>query len=427
MKVNKTLVSLAVFSAINTFGQTAAAAGFQLGEYSATGLGRAFAGEAAMADNAASQWRNPALLTYLEGTQLSAGASYVNPNVDVNGEVTYAGNSYDANSSDYADDAIIPNIYISHKLNDKTAIGFALGTNYGMATDLGDDFAASHYGDTAEVTTMEANFNLAYQITPAVSIGGGIRYITAEGHFGATAPSQAPSGYEGETLKYMQGDTTDWGWQIGTVWQINQRHRVGFAYKSEVDLKLKGTAEGIGFGLSSGASVSGYLPLTLPATAELASMLQLSDRTTITASINWTDWSSFKKLEATLDGAYGTQLVKDENWQDSYRFAVGAEYQVNKKWLLRSGIAYDTSAVNDENRTATIPETDRTWLSIGAGYAWSPKLNFDAGFAYILAKNASISEPRGSSDLSASALGGSYTSEVSGNVWVLGAQASYLF
>ncbi|WP_413284854.1 outer membrane protein transport protein [Vibrio sp. MA40-2] len=427
MKINKTLVSLAVFSAINTFGQTAIAAGFQLGEYSATGLGRAFAGEAAMADNAASQWRNPALLTYLEGTQISAGASYVNPNVDVNGEVIYAGNSYDANSSDYADDAIIPNIYISHKLNDKTAIGFALGTNYGMTTDLGDDFAASHYGDTAEVTTMEANLNLAYQITPMISVGGGIRYIMAEGHFGATAPSQAPSGYEGETLKYMQGDTTDWGWQIGTVWQINQRHRVGFAYKSEVDLKLKGTAEGIGFGLSSGSSVSGYLPLTLPATAELASMLQVSDQTTITASINWTDWSSFKKLEATLDGAYGTQLVKDENWQDSYRFAVGAEYQVDKKWLLRTGIAYDTSAVDDENRTATIPETDRTWLSIGAGYAWSPKLTFDAGFAYILAKNASISEPRGSSDYSASALGGAYTSGVSGNVWVLGAQASYQF
>ncbi|WP_200856786.1 outer membrane protein transport protein, partial [Klebsiella pneumoniae] len=83
MKTNKTLLSCAVafgLASVSTFTQ---AAGFQLAEYSATGLGRAYAGEAAMADNASAQWRNPAMLTYLEGTQVSAGAIYVNPNVDV--------------------------------------------------------------------------------------------------------------------------------------------------------------------------------------------------------------------------------------------------------------------------------------------------------------------------------------------------------
>lgn len=63
------------------------AAGFQLAEYSAIGLGRAYAGEAAIADGADTQWRNPAMLTYLEGTQISVGGIYVNPNVDVNGYV----------------------------------------------------------------------------------------------------------------------------------------------------------------------------------------------------------------------------------------------------------------------------------------------------------------------------------------------------
>lgn len=71
MKTNKTLLSCAVafgLASVSTFTQ---AAGFQLAEYSATGLGRAYAGEAAMADNASAQWRNPAMLTYLEGTQVS--------------------------------------------------------------------------------------------------------------------------------------------------------------------------------------------------------------------------------------------------------------------------------------------------------------------------------------------------------------------
>ncbi|NMU30223.1 aromatic hydrocarbon degradation protein, partial [Vibrio parahaemolyticus] len=91
MKTNKTLLSTAV--ALSLLGATgmANAAGFQLAEYSATGLGRAYAGEAAMADNASAQWRNPAMLTYLEGTQVSVGAIYVNPNIDIEGDVNFHG------------------------------------------------------------------------------------------------------------------------------------------------------------------------------------------------------------------------------------------------------------------------------------------------------------------------------------------------
>lgn len=429
MKANKTLLSIAILSGIATYSNHALAAGFQLAEYSATGLGRAYAGEAAMADNAGSQWRNPALLTYLKGTQVSGGATYVNPNIDVSGNVSYNGNDYDVNAEDYADDAVIPNFYLSHQLNDKIGLGLALGTNYGMTSDLTGDYAASHYGDSAEVITQELNLNIGYQLTKTVSIGGGIRYVMAEGHFGASAPahSAAAQYYDVDTLKYMEGDTTEWGWQVGSVWQINDHHRVGFAYKSEVNLKLEGTATGYGFFGDNTTTASGYLPLTLPATAELASMYQLSDQTTITASFNWTNWSSFDKLEATVDGI-GTSNVKDEGWKDNYRFAVGAEHQINSKWLVRTGIAYDTSAVSDDNRSATIPETDRTWLSLGTGYNWSPQLTFDAAFTYIIAKDATISEPRGyDDDELASTIGGTFEGVTSGHVWLFGVQASYLF
>jgi len=120
MKTNKTLLSTAVaFGLLSTSG-VANAAGFQLAEYSATGLGRAYAGEAAMADNASAQWRNPAMLTYLEGTQVSVGAIYVNPNVDVDGQMHVGGGTtLPASSHDFAHDAVIPNFYLSHQYNDK--------------------------------------------------------------------------------------------------------------------------------------------------------------------------------------------------------------------------------------------------------------------------------------------------------------------
>ncbi|GLO61521.1 aromatic hydrocarbon degradation protein [Vibrio sp. MACH09] len=429
MKTNKSLLSLAIAGGLLAVSQSSNAAGFQLAEYSATGLGRAYAGEAAMADNASSQWRNPALLGYLEGTQISLGAIYVDPNIDVKGNVAYNGSNYNVSSKDYADDAVIPNAYLSHQINDQFFMGIALSSNYGMKTDLGSNYAASHFGNKAEVKTMEANVNFAYKVDPAVTIGTGVRYIMAEGHFGATAPAHGHAAYAGDTLKYMEGDTTDWGWQVGTVWQINEDHRLGLTYKSEVNLKLKGKATGAGFFGPGNADVtkSGSLPLTLPATAEVASFHQLTETLALHASFNWTDWSSFEKLEANVD-TIGHSMVKIENWRDNYRFAVGSTYQIDEKWLVRSGIAYDTSAVSDKNRSATIPETDRTWLSIGAGYKWSDQLNFDAGFTYIIAKDASINEPRGyTDDAGAAAIGGTFVGETSGNVLIFGIQASYKF
>ncbi|WP_337911981.1 outer membrane protein transport protein [Vibrio cholerae] len=432
MKTNKTLLSCAVafgLASVSTFTQ---AAGFQLAEYSATGLGRAYAGEAAMADNASAQWRNPAMLTYLEGTQVSAGAIYVNPNVDVEGTVTHQqlGKTH-ASSNDFAHDAVIPNFYLSHQLNEQMALGFALGTNYGMETDLGTEFAASHFGNQASVISKEANLNIAYQILPQLSIGGGVRYVMGEGHFGATAPAKNLIRHpvtnnvmtlpKGTTLKYMEGEDNSWGWQVGSAWQINQDHRVGFAYKSEVIMDFEGHAEGISYGTNK----PGMMSLTLPATAELASFHQLNDQWAIHASINWTDWSSFKELTAVFPEK--SDLIKSENWEDNYRFALGTTYQYDAKLALRAGVAYDTSAVDDKNRTATIPETDRTWVSVGGSYVATPQLTLDAGFTYIFAKDATINEPRDASDLPAAAIGGAFTGNVSGNVWLIGVQANYRF
>ncbi|EWS69266.1 aromatic hydrocarbon degradation protein [Vibrio vulnificus] len=429
MKTNKTLLSTAVAFGLLSSANLANAAGFQLAEYSATGLGRAYAGEAAMADNASAQWRNPAMLTYLEGTQVSVGAIYVNPNIDVEGEVRHPmlGNTA-ASSEDFAHDAIIPNFYISHRYNDQLAIGFALGTNYGMETDLGKDFTASHFGNEASVISKEANLNLAYQLNEQFSIGGGIRYIIAEGSFGAKAPKTNILNLpQGTTLKYMEGDDTAWGWQVGSAWQINENHRVGFTYKSEVELKLEGHAEGIAFQNTPNFYDTGSMALTLPATAELASFHQLSEQLALHASINWTDWSSFKELYADLDNNPGS-MVKVENWEDNYRFAVGATYQLQPKLALRTGIAYDTSAVSDKNRTITIPETDRTWLSVGATYDWTQNFTLDAGFTYIIAKDAPIKESRGyESDDKAQAIGGQFVGETTGNVWLIGVQANYRF
>ncbi|OOF34918.1 outer membrane protein transport protein [Salinivibrio costicola] len=440
MKNNK-IVYLAVATALGSLSTTAHSAGFQLAETSATGLGRAFAGEAAMADNASAQFRNPALLSYLADTQVSAGGIYVNPNVDIDGTNTNTSGKKTATSTDdVAHDAVIPNFYFSHQLDDRLTAGIALATNFGMETDLGNDFTGTQFGNEAAVTTFEINPNLAWKATDQLRIGAGIRYVLGEGSIGAQANTTGsiqpiPAG---STLKYMEGDDRAWGWQLGAVYDINDKHRVGINYRSEVDLTLEGHAEGLSFDQVAGkipkqpnSTYDGSMDLTLPATAELSSLHQLTEQWAIHTSLNWTEWSSFDKLEADIPYLNGTQEVKVENWEDNYRFAIGTTYQWDQQLTLRSGIAYDTSAVSDQNRTLTIPETDRTWLSLGAGYEMTPQLTLDAAFTYVFAKDASVKEARdginSESEKNAEANFGKFEGETTGNVWLVGVQASYRF
>nr|WP_237485500.1 outer membrane protein transport protein [Vibrio hippocampi] len=396
---------------------SAMAAGYQLAEYSATGLGRAYAGEAAMADNASAQWRNPAMLTYLEGTQVSGGILYVDPNIDVTGTASKGGNGAYTESNDIAHSAPIPNFYLSHRINESWAAGLAFGSNYGMETELSEDFSSLHYGNEANVMTVEAVANLGYKLNDQWSFGAGVRLVAGEGHFGAS--SDAITGSM-DRLKYMEGDDISWGYVLGTTWQINDNHRIGFAYKSEVMMDFDGHAEGLVYTGNTTDKIDGELSIPLPATIELASYHQLNQQWAVHASINWTQWSKFESLVAEFDDGT-TDLIKEENWEDNFRFAVGTTYAMTPKLTLRSGIAYDMSAVSDENRTTTIPETDRTWLSAGASYQFTEQFTLDGGLTYIFAKTASISE----TDYETSF--GSFDGEISGDVWIAGVQANYRF
>lgn len=60
-------------------------AGFQLNEFSSSGLGRAYSGEGAIADDAGNVSRNPALITMFDRPTFSAGAVYIDPDVNISG------------------------------------------------------------------------------------------------------------------------------------------------------------------------------------------------------------------------------------------------------------------------------------------------------------------------------------------------------
>ncbi len=66
----------------------ASASGFQINEHSAAGLGRAFAGEGAIADSAAVLGRNPAAMMMFDKTAVSVAATMVDPDYSVDGALS---------------------------------------------------------------------------------------------------------------------------------------------------------------------------------------------------------------------------------------------------------------------------------------------------------------------------------------------------
>ena len=120
-------------------------AGFQVAEHSASGLGRAFSGEAAVADNAAVLARNPSAMTLFDRAQFSGALTVIDPEVDVwdrtNGE----------SAKDVAPVQFVPAAYYISPVNEKWAWGIGMFTTYGVATDYPDNIQA---GDLAGDTSL---------------------------------------------------------------------------------------------------------------------------------------------------------------------------------------------------------------------------------------------------------------------------------
>ena len=395
----KSLIAAAVtLASTQTF-----AAAFQLNEHSASGLGRAYAGEAAIADNAAVLSRNPAAMTRFDKMALSVSGTYIKPDVDVEGDI-YAGPAKmaSASQSDIAPDAFVPATYFIQPLNDQWAWGIGMFSNYGLATEYSKNFAAGAGAGDTELLTFNINPNIAYRINSNFSVGAGINAVYAKAELnryaGALAPAlTAKTGivHNSDTaIAHLKGDTWGFGWNVGTMYEVNEDHRFALTYRSQVDLSFDGDFKGLSSGYNT---VDGNLKLDLPAQAEFAGYHRLNQQFAMHYSVNWTDWSAFQELKATsgqcnsTDGA-GVCLYKPEKFKDSTRYALGGTWYINPSWEARIGFAYDKTAIEAEYRSLSIPDSDRVWYSAGATYNIDKDMSVDFGMAYLDGKKVDVNE-----------------------------------
>lgn len=411
MKMKKAVYGLVCGSthlALALAASHASASGFQLMEQNASGLGNAYAGQAASAQDASTIFFNPAGMTKLPGRNAVGAVNAIKPTV----EFTNTGStlaplqpSLGGNGGDAGDWAFVPNAYFSWQLTPQLFVGIGATAPYGLKTEYDPQWVGRFHAVESELKTVNVNPSIAMKISDTLSVGVGVNYQRADATlsnavnysaaaFGAGgAPLLAAIGGPGtQGIATVKGHDETWGFNAGILFDLDRNTRIGASYRSAMAYTIEGD---VTFA-NRPALLAGGLPdgavsadVKLPAIASISLFHRLNNEWDLLADVSYTRWSSLQTLNVRR--ANGALLSTTPlNWDDSWRVGLGANYHFDYSWTLRVGVAYDQSGVPDADRTPRIPDNDRTWLALGAQYRVSKQFAVDVGYAHIFVKAASV-------------------------------------
>lgn len=164
-----------------------------------------------------------------------------------------------------------------------------------------------------------------------------------------------------------------------------------------------------------------HVDLKLPDSATLSLEHRFGEKYALLADASWTGWSSIQELRIVRDTG-ATASLTPERWKDTWRYALGATYAMNDAVTLRAGVAFDETPVPDETRTPRLPDTDRTWVAIGARWQPSPSLLMDFGYAHLFSDTVPLNQDAGNAAAFAMLVG-----EQHSDIDIVSAQLVYRF
>jgi long-chain fatty acid transport protein len=401
------------------------AAGFQLLEQNASGIGNAYAGSAAVADNASTIFFNPAGMTQLQAREVSAGLAAVRPSFEFNNTGSVSG-ALSGDGGDAGDWGFLPNAYLSWAVAKDLYVGVGLSAPFGLLTEYDDNWVGAAQAVKFDIKTININPSVAWRVNDKLSVGAGASWQRLDVEYRRAAAIASPA--TANTFATLDADSDAWGWNLGLLYSPSPSTRLGLSYRSSVehelegDLKVTGTLSGLSPALTSGAAEA---DVELPDTWIFSVVQQIDPRWEMLGDISWTGWSSIPKVDIVrssgpLNGV--TVQTLDSDFRDTWRVALGANYRLNDAWKLKFGVAWDQTPVRDPaTRVVALPDNNRTWWSTGAQWTPDKAARVDLGLAYLFVPeshidNNQVAQGRG-------LVRGTYDA----SVWILGAQYSRAF
>ena len=380
MRMQKRLL----FCTLAAMSSQSMAAAYKIPEQSinSTALAGAYVANAHGSD---ASYYNPAAMTFNEeGAMLEGGLTFIQLS-----SIDYTGAGF--TDSTKTENFVLPTFHYVSPSVGNARFGLSLLVPAGLSKrwkGVGRAFAQEF-----TLETIEINPNIGYKINDRFSIGGGVRAVYTKGRV-ESSDSAFPPVTLGRTLK---GDSWDFGYNLALQFRATDDLDLAATYRSKVELDVEGYAKlfgsippgnpGAGTPLPTyegGAAVT----VPIPATLALAAAYTFREKTTVEFTYERNYWSAYKDLNFSYDTALNpvfTAAFDDptpKNWDDTNTYRIGVTHQLNPKWTLMAGFAYDESPAPKETIGFELPDSDAKIYSIGARYKHSDALSLGGAFLY---------------------------------------------
>lgn len=374
--------------------------------------------------------------------------------------------------------AVLPEFNIMYSVNQDLKLGLSVNVPFGLTTEYDSNWIGRYHALKSDLRTIDIAPSIAYRVSKEFSFGvafiarradaelsNGVDYgnalalkvgssLAAAG-LSTTSPGPGlnspvatvamgapnaafgtpgyaiPGAWDGQAG--LKGDGWGYGYKVGMTYEPSPEFRLGFAYNAAITMTLKGDATFIypssmpptdlaalqGAGLHNGG---GSAELNLPATASLGFNWKVSPTFSFQGEVAQTTWSKFKELRVKFDTG-APDSITDESWKDTTFISLGGTWKLDQAWMLRAGLGFDKSAVDDNHRTPRIPDNDRKWASLGCSYAFSKQTSIDVGYSRLFISDGKVNLSAAGDNVTR----GNLTGTIHADINILGAQLRYSF
>lgn len=358
----------------------ASANGFRLADQDAfaTARGEAFV---ATADNPSAIYYNPAGLTQLKGDNLRNGFygiyladDYTPPDTAPNSGSTYQNSKHLA---------AVPQFFYTHTFKDSPwSAGLGVYMPFGGSINWPDDTGFRSVATRGSLTYLRINPAVALKVSPTLSIGGGVmvNYADMDLEQGIRSFATPVNFYR------FRGDGWSVGYNLGLLWQPQEKISFGATFRSSAKVTLDGHSE-IEW-LSAHISDT-ILPAQMDLNFPLEGVMGVSYRPTPKWNLEFdadcTDWSSFGTTTIYQQGAvpFGVKQNVPVNlgWQASWMFEFGATRYFDNGWHASAGYVFNENSVPDTYYSPLAADMDRHFFSVGAGHK-GKTVDFDIAYQF---------------------------------------------
>jgi long-chain fatty acid transport protein len=377
---------------------SAHAGGLYLYELGNPEVGLAGAGWSARAQDAATVFTNPAGMTRLQKSELLVGAQPLYLHVDFSPDSKTTTSGKDGDASTWLPAG---GMYFVHNLNPRLKIGASTVGYFGLGLDYEDDWVGRYYVQEVKLQALGVQPAVAYRVTDWLSLGAGVVALYGVLDEKAAVNNIGPNQGDGK----LKIEDSDWTYQVnlGLLMEVRKGTRFGLTYLSEGDLEFKDKPKfsNLGAALETLLRANGVydaeieVEFSMPRALMFSAYHELTDRLALMGNLGWQDWSQFGKVGVSVTSEDTSDLTVDRNYKDTWHVALGAQYRAATPWLLTAGISYDSSMMDDKDRTPDLPLGESWRFGLGARYDWSENLAFGTGYTFLWSGDLDMDVNRG--------------------------------